>query len=55
MRGTPKLHCSFEETSRPGLYILVLFILLNTCSLEDKINELQDQIRISETTEETGT
>ena len=31
--------CKYKPTERMGLYILVILILFQTCSLEDKIRD----------------
>lgn len=36
--------CTFSETSRGGLYVMVFFILLNTCGLQQSIEEIQDRL-----------
>lgn len=33
--------CRFSESSRPGLYLLVFFILLNSCEAADRLRHLK--------------
>ena len=32
--------CKYKPIERPGLYIMVLIAMLNTCSISDSVNRL---------------
>ena len=38
------MDCKYKETSRVGLYILIIFILLFTCEVKDHTNRIEEKL-----------
>lgn len=38
------MECKYKETSRIGLYILVLLVLLHTCSIDAVVKRIEGKL-----------
>ncbi len=47
----PKECRSSGGTDRTGLYIMVIFVMLNTCSMREEVQDIQKQVEAMTKTE----
>ena len=53
----PEEQCKYKHVDRSGLYIMVFLLLMETCGLKDRLNEIEaklDSVVNSVVTNEVG-